>query len=130
MKLCVIANLFGGQETPFLERKFFHRRKSRNKISPSSQFMKIQHDPVMQMATQFRLMPELFGNRETLFLEKRFFHRWLNSIQTARVKDETVRSKLVKSQFECVQAIDDYFSNRLKDYITVNWYTSYQTVNT
>jgi hypothetical protein len=92
--------------------------------------MKIKQDPVMQTGSKVRVITDLFGNRETLFLERKFFHRWLNSVQLARVKDETVRSKLIKYQFECVQAIDDYFSKRLKDYITVNWYTSYQTVNT
>ena len=79
-------------------------------LMPHTQFRKINKDPVMQAGVKVSLMSDLFGNQETLFLEREFFHRWLNSVQPARVKNEVVRDKLVKYQFECVKAIDDYFT--------------------
>lgn len=79
-------------------------------LYPETQFKKIRQDPVMQAGAKVCLITDLFGNQETMFLEKQFFHRWLNSIQTARVKEGLVREKLIKYQFECMKALDDYFS--------------------
>lgn len=79
-------------------------------LNPSSQFIKIKQDPVMQAGTKVNVIADLFGNQETLFLERQYFHRWLNSVQSARVKDDVVRSKLVKYQLECIEVVDDYFS--------------------
>ena len=64
----------------------------------------------MQTGSKFCVITDLFGNRETMFLERQHFHRWLNSVQPARVRNEAIRDKLIKYQFECVKAIDDYFS--------------------
>ena len=71
-------------------------------ILPHPQFTKIKGDPVMQAGIKVSDISDLFGHQETLFLERQYFHRWLNSVQPARVRNDTVRDKLVKYQFECV----------------------------
>ena len=79
-------------------------------LAASSQTVKIKQDPVMQSGMKLCVIANLFGGQETPFLERKHFHRWLNSVQPARVKNDEVRDKLVRYQFECIEAIDDYFS--------------------
>lgn len=78
-------------------------------VKVETQVKKIRNDPVYQAGLKVAHMPDLFGNQGTPFLERKYFHKLLNSISTAKVKDDVVREKLLKYQLECIDAVDSYF---------------------
>lgn len=81
----------------------------------SAQFRRVQRDPILvegiaMMATPFGRG----GDQDCLCIKLELVNGWLFTIDSSRIKDETVRQKVQTYQRECYQVLHDHFSGKRK----------------
>lgn len=81
----------------------------------SAQYRRVQRDPILSegiamMATPFGRG----GDQEAVCLKLDLLNGWLFTIDTNRIKDETVRTKVLTYQRECYRVLHDHFAGKKK----------------
>lgn len=81
----------------------------------SAQLKRIKRDPILSegmaiMATPFGRG----GDQECVCLKLELVNGWLFTIDTLRIKDETVRERVILYQRECYQVLYEHFSGKRK----------------
>lgn len=80
-------------------------------IDWSAQLKRVKRDPILSegmaiMATPFGRG----GDQEAVCLKLELLNGWLFTISTDRIKDETVREKVIAYQRECYRVLHDHFA--------------------
>lgn len=81
----------------------------------SAQLKRVKRDPILSegmamMATPFGRG----GDQEAICLKLDLVNGWLFTIMTDRIKDETVREKVITYQRECYRVLHDHFTGKRK----------------
>ena len=80
------------------------------------QYERLHRDPILSEG--IRVMRTPFtrgGSQETVCLKLDLVNGWLFTIDTARIKDETVREKVILYQRECYAVLNKHFYGRSAD---------------
>lgn len=81
----------------------------------SAQFRRVQRDPIL--AEGIAMMATPFGrggDQECLCIKLDLVNGWLFTIDSSRIKDETVRQKVQTYQRECYSVLYDHFAGKRK----------------
>lgn len=79
----------------------------------SGQFERVNRDPVLSKG--IRVMRTPFGRggaQETVCIKLDLVNGWLFGIDSSRIKDESVKQKVILYQEECYQVLYDHFGGR------------------
>lgn len=90
-------------------------------LSWEPQRQRIQRDPVLSEGASMMKVP--FGRggpQEMLCIKLELVNGWLFGIDSARIKDETVRERVILYQRECYQVLHDHFSGKRKTLLGEN----------
>ena len=77
------------------------------------QRQRVSRDPILSEGTSIMKVP--FGRggaQDTLCLELEMVNGWLFTIDTNRIKDDSVRQKVLTYQRECYRVLHDHFAGR------------------
>jgi hypothetical protein len=74
-----------------------------------AQRARIQRDPVLSESTFITKVPSPKGPQNTLCLLLDYLNGWLFKIQSARIPDEAIRTKIQAFQRECYQVLNRHF---------------------
>lgn len=75
---------------------------------------RINRDPVMAKATSIMLVPFAGKGQEVTCLKLNRVNFWLATIDSNRIKDESVREKVRLYQEECADVLYEHFSGKRK----------------
>jgi hypothetical protein len=81
----------------------------------SAQFRRVQRDPVLSEGIAIMATP--FGRgagQECVCIKLELVNGWLFGIDSSRIKDETVRERVILYQRECYQVLYEHFSGKKK----------------
>jgi hypothetical protein len=76
---------------------------------------RVNRDPVLSQGIRVMRIP--FGRggaQDTLCIKLELVNGWLFGIDSARIKDEAVREKVILYQRECYQVLHDHFTGKRK----------------
>jgi len=79
----------------------------------SAQFRRVQRDPILHEAIAMMATP--FGHnggQECVCIKLELVNGWLFTIDSARIKGETVRERVILYQRECYQVLHDHFAGK------------------
>lgn len=80
-------------------------------LSWGSQYNKLKRDPILSEGIFIMKMPFSNGGpQEMLCLRLDLVHGWLFTVDSARIRDKTVREKVQMYQRECYRVLHDHFS--------------------
>lgn len=81
----------------------------------SAQFRRVKRDPILSEGIAIMATP--FGRggaQEQVCLKESLIQGWLFTIDSSRIKDETVRERVILYQRECYQVLHDHFTGKVR----------------
>lgn len=81
-------------------------------ISWQAQLERIKRNPVLSKGIRVTRTPSNGGNQEMICLPLSMLNGWLFGINANRVKNSEIRQKLIEYQFECYDALNNYWNGK------------------